>query len=79
VQYFSFITLSTTGYGDYTARGDAGRSMAVLEAVLGQIFLVTLVARLVALYGMVRPPRPAAQDGAAEVDDPSGPGFTPPG
>ena len=29
--------------------------MAVLEAVLGQVFLVTLVARLVALYGMVRP------------------------
>ena len=55
VQYFSFITLSTTGYGDYTAAGDAGRSMAVLEAVLGQIFLVTLVARLVALYGMARP------------------------
>jgi hypothetical protein len=55
IQYFSFITLSTTGYGDYTAVGDAGRSMAVLEAVLGQVFLVTLVARLVALYGMVRP------------------------
>jgi hypothetical protein len=55
VQYFSFITLSTTGYGDYTAAGDGGRSMAVLEAVLGQVFLVTLVARLVALYGMVRP------------------------
>ena len=55
VQYFSFVTLSTTGYGDYTAAGDGGRSMAVLEAVLGQIFLVTLVARLVALYGMERP------------------------
>jgi hypothetical protein len=39
--------------------------MAVLEAVLGQIFLVTLVARLVALYGMARPPRAAAE---ARVD-----------
>ena len=58
VQYFSFVTLSTTGYGDYTAAGEAGRSMAVLEALLGQIFLVTLVARLVALFGTVRPPRP---------------------
>jgi hypothetical protein len=58
IQYFSFVTLSTTGYGDYTAAGDAGRSMAVLEAVLGQIFLVTLVARIVALYGMVRPSPP---------------------
>ena len=68
VQYFSFITLSTTGYGDYTAQNDAGRSMAVLEAVLGQVFLVTLVARLVAMYGMVRPSgpgRPRAPDDAA--------------
>jgi hypothetical protein len=69
-QYFSFVTLSTTGYGDYTPQGNAGRSMAVLEAVLGQVFLVTLVARLVALYGMVRPTPPgreaATDDGSAE-------------
>ena len=58
VQYFSFVTLSTTGYGDYTALGNGGRSMAVLEALLGQIFLVTLVARLVALFGTERPERP---------------------
>jgi len=37
--------------------------MAVLEAVLGQVFLVTLVARLVALYGMVRPTPARADDG----------------
>jgi hypothetical protein len=67
IQYFSFITLSTTGYGDYTAAGDAGRSMAVLEAVLGQVFLVTLVARLVALYGMVRPSR-SGTDHRSEAD-----------
>ena len=68
VQYFSFVTLSTTGYGDYTAAGDGGRSMAVLEAVLGQVFLVTLVARLVALYGMGRPPRAGSGAGAGEQD-----------
>ena len=62
VQYFSFVTLSTTGYGDYTAAGEAGRSMAVLEALLGQIFLVTLVARLVALFGTARPDRPRERD-----------------
>ena len=60
IQYFSFVTLTTTGYGDYTALGEGGRSMAVLEALLGQIFLVTLVARLVALFGMARPDRPEA-------------------
>jgi len=65
VQYFSFVTLSTTGYGDYTALGVGGRSMAVLEALLGQIFLVTLVARLVALFGMVRPERPRERSSRA--------------
>ena len=62
IQYFSFVTLTTTGYGDYTALGEGGRSMAVLEALLGQIFLVTLVARLVALFGMARPERPRERD-----------------
>jgi hypothetical protein len=47
-QYFSFTTLTTLGYGDFTAATDAGRAVAVLEAMAGQMFLATLVARLVA-------------------------------
>ena len=47
-QYFSFTTLTTLGYGDFTAATDAGRAVAVLEAMVGQMFLATLVARLVA-------------------------------
>lgn len=47
-QYFSFVTLTTLGYGDFTAAGDGGRAVAVLEAIVGQMFLATLVARLVA-------------------------------
>lgn len=47
-QYFSFVTLTTTGYGDFTAAASGGRAVAVLEAITGQIFLATLVARLVA-------------------------------
>jgi hypothetical protein len=47
-QYFSFTTLTTLGYGDFTAAGDGGRAVAVLEAMIGQMFLATLVARLVA-------------------------------
>jgi len=46
-QYFSFVTLTTTGYGDLTAAGNLGRSLAVLEALTGQIYLVTVVALLV--------------------------------
>jgi Ion channel len=47
-QYFSFTTLTTLGYGDYTTAQSGGQSIAVMEAVAGQIFLATLVARLVA-------------------------------
>jgi hypothetical protein len=49
-QYFSFTTLTTLGYGDFTAAGSSGRAVAVLEALTGQIFLATLVARLVAAF-----------------------------
>ena len=45
--YFSFVTLATLGYGDYTAGGTLGRSLAVFEVLLGQLFLVTAVALLV--------------------------------
>jgi Ion channel len=49
-QYFSFATLTTLGYGDITAATDIGRAVAILEAICGQIFLVTLIARLVANF-----------------------------
>ena len=49
-QYFSFTTLTTLGYGDFTAGTNGGRAVAVMEALGGQIFLATLVARLVASY-----------------------------
>jgi hypothetical protein len=49
-QYFSYTTLTTLGYGDFTAHYNSGRAVAVLEALTGQIFLATLVARLVAAF-----------------------------
>jgi hypothetical protein len=49
-QYFSFTTLTTLGYGDFTALENSGRAVAVLEALTGQVFLATLVARLVAAF-----------------------------
>jgi Ion channel len=52
--YFSFASLTTVGFGDFVSRGDLGRGLSVLEAALGQIFLVTLVARLVSLFGQRR-------------------------
>jgi len=46
--YFSYITISTTGYGDLTPAPDVGRMLAVVEALFGQIYLVTIVALIVA-------------------------------
>jgi hypothetical protein len=45
--YFSFATLTTVGYGDYTARSNLGHTLAVLEALLGQLYLVTVVSVIV--------------------------------
>jgi hypothetical protein len=52
--YFSYVTLATLGYGDYTAAGGLGRSLAVTEALLGQLYLVTVVALLVGHFGQRR-------------------------
>jgi hypothetical protein len=48
-QYFSFSTLTTVGYGDFTAAIASGRAVAVMEAVLGQVFLAVLVGWLVSV------------------------------
>lgn len=45
--YFSFTTLTTTGYGDLSAGSGLGRSVAIMEALLGQVYLVTVVAAIV--------------------------------
>jgi hypothetical protein len=45
--YFSFVTITTTGYGDLTAATDVGQSFAIAEALTGQIYLVTVVAAIV--------------------------------
>jgi hypothetical protein len=60
-QYFSFTTLTTLGYGDFTAKLNGGRAVAMLEAMTGQIFLATLVAKLV---GSFRPAAAAARNAA---------------
>jgi ion channel len=48
--YFSFVTLTTVGYGDYTVATDIARRVAATEAVIGQVFIATTLARLVSLY-----------------------------
>ncbi len=59
-QYFSFTTLTTLGYGDFTPLESGARAVAMIEAMSGQIFLATLVASLVSTF---RPTvRTAGQD-----------------
>jgi hypothetical protein len=53
--YFSFTTLTTVGYGDLTARSDLGHTLSVFEALIGQIYLVTIVSLIV---GNLRRPLP---------------------
>jgi hypothetical protein len=57
--YFSFTTLATVGYGDFVARTNVGHTLAVSEALLGQIYLVTVVSLIVSNLG-----RPARRDGS---------------
>ncbi len=49
--YFSYVTLATLGYGDYTPAGNLGHTLAISEALLGQVYLVTVVALLVGNMG----------------------------
>ena len=47
--YYSFVTLTTLGYGDISPLSPPARSLSMLEAVIGPVYLTVLVARLVAL------------------------------
>ncbi len=68
-EYFSFITITTTGYGDLTPGNQAARTAAMAEAVTGQIFLVTVVARVVAMFGQTRGGRLSLDDGPPPTPD----------
>ncbi len=56
--YFSFVALTTLGFGDLSPSVGLPQALTVIEALLGQVFLVTLVARLVTLW--VRQSEPAS-------------------
>lgn len=48
--YYSYVTLTTLGYGDLVPVTPPARSLSVLEAVLGQLYLAILIARLVGMH-----------------------------
>jgi hypothetical protein len=49
LMYFSFVTLATLGYGDITPRSNSSRYLAVIEALVGMIYIAVFMARLVSL------------------------------
>ncbi len=65
--YFSYITITTVGYGDFTAASQFGHMLAATEALIGQIYLVAGVALLVANLGQSR--RPGQQRPTDLVDE----------
>ena len=61
--YFSYTTLSTVGFGDFSAATSIGRMAAVSEALIGQLFLVSAVALLIGNIGhTMRPAPPSDED-----------------
>jgi len=58
--YFSFVTLATVGYGDFTAANPLPRMLAAIEGLSGQLYLVTVVAVAVS---RVRTRRDRSRDG----------------
>ena len=72
--YFAYVTMTTAGYGDLTASGNLGRAFAVLDALLGQLYLVTIVALLVSQLGKGRLTGP--RDSGRGRPSPSDPAST---
>lgn len=60
--YFSFITLSTVGYGDITPLSRGARTLAMMEAMVGTLYMAVLISRLVALYSAQSPAAPVRKD-----------------
>ena len=70
--YFSYVTLATIGYGDLTARSDLGRMLAVSEGLIGQLYLVSVVALVISglgRTGRLRRGLEAGPDDAGSSDD----------
>jgi hypothetical protein len=70
--YYSFTTLTTVGYGDLIARTNLGHTLSVFEALVGQIYLVTVVSLIVANLGRGRPASRAPEAAAPPSPPPSG-------
>jgi Ion channel len=72
--FFSFTTLTTTGYGNLVPAGNPGQTFAVAQMLIGQLFLVIAVAKVINAYTPARLPRSGAQPPGGEPAGKSGEG-----
>ena len=70
--YFSYITMATVGYGDLSPATGLPRTMAVMDALVGQVFLVVMLARLVSMYGGPRGWRRGLEERLHDDEQPAG-------
>jgi hypothetical protein len=75
--FFSFTTLTTTGYGNLVPAGNPGQSFAVAEMLIGQLFLVIAVAKVINAYTPARIPVPGSQQAGGKPAGESPAGETP--
>jgi hypothetical protein len=66
--FFSFTTLTTTGYGNLVPAGNPGQTFAVAEMLIGQLFLVTAVAKVISAFQPVRLSAPRPREANGEPD-----------
>ena len=70
--YFSYITMATVGYGDLSPATGFPRTLAVMDALVGQVFLVVMLARLVSMYGGPRGWRRGLEERLGDDEQPAG-------
>ncbi len=68
--FFSYVTLTTTGYGNLVPVGWAGQTLAVIEVVVGQLFLVVALGKIVTAWVPRKPARRPDREGDTDVDSP---------
>ena len=57
LMYFSFVTLATLGYGDITPVSNTARTLAVVEALVGMLYIAIFMARLVSMRSLTDEPQ----------------------